>query len=504
LHRNPRGVAAITFTRTTLTAVTAAGLLLSSAVAPVAAAEGDPTELHATVGSILTLPEDDGFNDTALLTVTSDAAATVQPVILDHTDAPLALPELDEVILADADLDGVFSGTLTLSALGLAAGEYSVQVTETTLTDLSTTAPLVIGSGTAVEVTLAATDTFYPYKDDYLDTLKAKVQAYDETETAVPYSGYVSFTAGGVTRKATISSTTGANASALVSVASMALGTGTLLAKVHGNAGANTTVTKPISLLATKLAGVALSKNISTVYPSVDGYQDTVGFTYSATTAGPEYLKATGKVTVSLNGKTVKSWDLVSSKTRTFTWNGLNGGKIVPGKYTVKVSGKGPQGSTSTATIYVNVSSKKLVTKTLTQTLDAGDVYLDFGSYGMDGSCENLSTGKVSCESAEADEDGLALVAVGSTRVPTAVRGAYSASVRVTANVDRLDGPAVLSYYYDGVDGVIDTLYLGNTTLDWMRLETGLEDVYIDFWLADYTSIVVDYYKVEYRYKVLV
>jgi hypothetical protein len=496
------------FARVALTALTAGGLLLSTAVAPAAAADGDPTALTATVSKLLTLPAADGFNDSAVLTVIANGPATVKPVILDDADAALTLPALPELTLTDADEDGTFKGTLalTLTGLGLTAGDYSVRVTETTLTDLTATAPLTIGSGHAVDVTLTSTDAFYPYADRYLDTVKARVTARDETGTAVPFSGYVMFNNGQVSKKAAITWAPGDDNFVYISVANLTLGSASLLAKVHGPAGPNTTATKPIALLATKLTTVALAKDVSTVYPVVDGFQDTVGIKFAAHTAGPAYVGVTGEVTISLNGTTVKSWDLVSSKTRTFTWNGLNGGKIVPGKYTVKVSAKGPQGSSRSAIMYVNVSNKKLVTKTLIKVLDAPGVFTAIDLLGTGAACpaESSPTGVVRCKGVDVDESGLSVMALAEVTVPAEVRNAHLASVRVTADTNAVSGVAFWGYSYDGVDGQSAAMPRGASTLDWLRLEKGLSSLDVEFWLGANSSVDVDWFRVEYRYKTLV
>jgi hypothetical protein len=486
-----------------LAAISAGGLVLFGAVAPVAAVDGGPTVLHASVGGGITLPQGDGFRDEAALTVTSDAAITAAAaVLLGESIVNAALPSL---ALTDPDLDGVFSGTIALSELGLAAGEYSVAVTEAAGDGLQATAGLTIGSGHAVDVTLTSKDMLFPFVDGNLDTLEATVQAFDETGTALPFNGQVALTSGEVSRQAAIASPTGAAALTDISATDLPLGTGSLVATVHGPTDPAATASKPIALLATKLGAVGLSKDVSTVYPAADGYRDTVAFSYTATTAGPEYLKATGKVAVSLNGRTVKAWDVISSKARTFTWNGLNGGRIVPGKYTVTVSAKGPQASAKTATIYVNVSAKRLVMKTITQTWDAPSVVDGFDAYGArEGDCSLSKPGVISCDGYDVDDSGNSVRALGSVIVPEPVADAYSASVRVTANTDAVAGDVFWGYGYDDAVGASGRMRRINSTLDWLRLQPDLDLVYVDFWLGKNSSADVDWFRVEYRFKVLV
>ena len=487
--------------RLALTTLSAAGLIVSTAVAPAAAA--DPV-LSASVEGIITLPAADGFKDTATLSISSDTAVTVRPEIVDGTNA--VVKELGDVQLLDGDSNGSFTATVPLQALDVAAGAYTVKVTETVGGIVAATAPLTVGSGKVVWATLAASPKFYPYKDGYLDTLKATVTAFDETDTAVPFSGSVQVKSGTTSRKSNIASPTGAKAFALVSVVGFPSGAGSVVAKVHGPTAVDfTTDPRPVRFDSTRVTTVTVSKNISTVYPADDDYRDTVTFKAVPQTSTGTRLPVTGKVVISLSGKTVKSWSFSTSATKSFTWNGLNAGRIVPGKYTVKVSAKGPQGSTKTAVVDVNVSAKRLVTKAATRYVNAKPVfkgYEDYSASGL-GSCSYDAAEVVWCEAYGLSDDGVALYAYGSFTVPEYVLE-HSASVRVTANVDYVYGDVAWNYYYDDARGVdAELVTRGNNTLDWLKLSKSTRKVYVDFGLADYADVEVDYFKIEYRYKAL-
>jgi hypothetical protein len=71
-------------------------------------------------------------------------------------------------------------------------------------------------------------------------------------------------------------------------------------------------------------------------------------------------LKKGSKVTIKRGSKVIKSWTISSSGAKSFTWNGKDGSKIVPGKYKVTVQAIGPEGSKSKSTT-ISVSNKKLV-----------------------------------------------------------------------------------------------------------------------------------------------
>jgi hypothetical protein len=500
--RRAHRTAAAPIARLAATAAAAIGLL-STSVVPASAADAVPTTLAAAMSRPITLPAADGYRDDAVLTVTSDAAITVSGRIEDANSSTVGSP-LADIPLTDPEADGTFSGTLTLQALELPAGQYTVRLSEKDAATVETTTPLIIGSGEVVQATLSAPATAFPYKDGQFDSVQAKVKAYDETGTAVPYSGVVQVKSGTKTTQAAIASPTAVTASATVSVLGLPLGAGTVVAKVHGNTGADfTTDARAITLLSTKVASVSVSKSVSTIYPAVDGYRDSGSFTVTPVSSTGTTIPVTGTVNIYYGTKLVKSWALTSSKAKTFTWNGLYGGKLVPGTYTVKVSAKGPEASAKTASTTVNVSKKKLVTKTWSKLIDAADIIDEYEWYGEQTSgCFLLTGGKIGCEGADG-VDAVSLYAYGGGKIPDAVRSSVSASVRVTANVDHLDGNAAWGIAYKGTDGKWGYLAKGNSTLGWMSIKAGTTHLYIDFWLDEYTDIIVDQYLVEYRYKVL-
>jgi hypothetical protein len=502
-----------------LAVTTAGALLLGSAVAPVAAAAGYATVLNATVGNPLTLPDGDGFKDLTLLTVTANAGATVQPEIVDESNAKVG-PDLAPLTLTDPEADGSFRGTvsLTLTAITLPAGDYTVRVSETAPGGLATTAPLRIGSGHAKNVALAASDTFYPFTDGYRDTLKVRVTATDETDTAVPFDGYVLAQSGTVSRKVRIASTTGATPYVYVSVAGMPVGTASVFSKVHGNAGPNaTSATKPLTFLPTELTATTLAKSAYTIYPAVDGYGDTGSLSVTMQTSTGTTIPLTGSIKVLLNNTVVKAWSVTSSAKKTVTWNGLNGGKIVPGPYEIRVAVKGPQGVTHRVTDWVNVSKEKLVTKTLTQTVNAGKVLTEHETSGeIPGTCQTFSDGVVGCTGKDAAVHSYATTVKGTIQVPSAVRYALFASAVVTVNIDSFEGGTGWGAYwcleepneYLGClnmgDGEFEDLHgRGDSTISRFTLKRGLPEIDVRMWLAEETSVFVDYFTIEYRYKVL-
>ena len=238
------------------------------------------------------------------------------------------------------------------------------------------TTPITVGSGEIDDVSLSlSASSILTWTKGTPRSTTATVSAKDETGLKVPFTGNVVASVGGKTSTVSVTSTTGAAAKAVFSASKLALGTGTVVATVNGANGSQLiSDAAKLKVVQTAVTSVALSAPHSTVYPAHDGYIDSLKFTVTPKTTRTSSFPSTGKVTITRNGKTVKSWTLTSSKVWAATWDGKVDGKIVPGTYSVKVSLKGPEGHTQTATKTVTVDSGKLMTKTKTITYKASSV----------------------------------------------------------------------------------------------------------------------------------
>jgi hypothetical protein len=132
-----------------------------------------------------------------------------------------------------------------------------------------------------------------------------------------------------------------------------------------------------ISLSKTAVTAVSASRTNSTVYPSKDGYKDSTSITVDiqSSLGGEKNLSLTrgSKVSVTKGSRVVKSWTITSSGTKSFTWDGKDRGRVVPGKYRIVVQANGPEGS-KTASANISVSSKKLVSVKKTTTYKASSL----------------------------------------------------------------------------------------------------------------------------------
>lgn len=133
-------------------------------------------------------------------------------------------------------------------------------------------------------------------------------------------------------------------------------------------------ITAPASAAPISLESIVAERSIGvptvtaaypSVYPASDGFRDSVVLTATIPSlSGPsvvEELLGGSKLVVKLGTSVVKEWALTQTGTRNFTWNALNGGRIVPGTYTIVLTAIGTDSTTRTASTSVIVSSKKLV-----------------------------------------------------------------------------------------------------------------------------------------------
>ena len=108
------------------------------------------------------------------------------------------------------------------------------------------------------------------------------------------------------------------------------------------------------------LTALHVTPSVTTVYPAKDGYVDTVTFRLSGTTSDGQQHAANGTATLTFGSSTVASWPIRATNDA-IVWNGLKGGKVVPGRYrfTAQI---GDTTAVVSGSESVVVSAKKLAT----------------------------------------------------------------------------------------------------------------------------------------------
>lgn len=487
----------------TATAGLALGALIVGAGATPAFAAPSAT-IAVTGGTLVTLPGNDGFNDSTNYTVTSDQQLAVDVALYRGS----TLVESITTGTALGEGSGAFTTTVGFDLGSIPAGTYTVRASASEDETVTDDTPLTVGSGVATKTTIAlSTRDLYPYPDNYKDDVVVSVTSRDETGTTLPIRGTITAAAGATSR---VSFDTGAAGTVkrTVHIDGLKPGSATISTAVYGPAGGMGRASTKLTLKSTKLTGVSLSRSESTVYPSKDGYLDTTKITVSAKSTTGKTVSTRGTVTITHKGTTVASWKVGSSKAKTLTWNGKKKGKVVAGTYTVTAKLTGPEGTAVTKKTSITVSARKLESRTTSAWKDADDVlesYLALDYYG-DGYC-GTDSGSVLCYGYDTYYgDGLSIFSYGYLKVPSDVRASAryrTPTIRLTTDVDDLSGSAAWGYSNPEGAGKTGTLRTGEHKLGWLKLDKGEKKTLVSIGLGDSSDLKLDRFKVEYKYYVL-
>lgn len=488
----------------------ALSLALVGAGAPTMAEETTPEpETLLTLSdpkAVLSLPAGDGVRDSASFALAADSATTVSIDIVGQ-DGSTVLSSLAPISLTETAL----TANVTVNVAGLPAGLLSVKATP--VLGAPVFSPLRVGSGKPTKATVSLNPrTIHTWSGSSARSTVATVSAVDETNLAIPFTGTVTAVVGSAKYSVAVASPRGAAATATIPASKLKAGSGKVTASVTANGGKATSSAASLTVRATAIASTKVARSTSVVYPTKDGYKDSVKLTATSTTTTGSAIPVTGTVKIlNSKGKTVKTWKLSSSKTWSGVWNGKTGSRVVYGKYTVKTSLKGPEGATRTASTTVQVKKGKLVSKSLKTTVKANKIltaYIDLGDWDYNDCWQNYYVlGDIFCDGDDSI-DGLSLMASGTRTVPTAVVNAQKyggAKVRITAKVSSLYGDAAWGYAPVGKDlsrsaAIRST---GNTSPGWLSLPATTKKLDVLLGLGEYSFVGIQTFTVEYSYKVL-
>ncbi|RIX26542.1 hypothetical protein [Amnibacterium setariae] len=294
----------------------------------------------------------------------------------------------------------------------------------------------------------------------------------------------------------------------VVRVPTTALAAGDWTATVTTTDGASAAATFRVQRLVAAITGLSVRRSLPTVYPVRDGYRDAVVFTVRPTVAGPRSARVTGTARLARAGRTAKSWTLHAGDNR-LTWNGRTSRGVQPGRYTLTVAARGPQGAARTVRSSVVVSPKRLVTRTATTTRTAAAVLTRWQSYdgtGDAGQCGSLIDDVLCRTGTAVDGAPYAAVVGGSVSVPKAVRAATALGrpeLRVAVQASRLDGRATLAYGV-GSGHTTRTAARGTTTGKTIRWSGNPASASVFVGVGDATSIALHRFVLTFRYRALV
>lgn len=452
--------------------------------------------------STLTLPAGDGVRDVAEVRVRSNLPTSASLSVEDAVGNQLA--DLGALEFTQTQL----VHTVSIPVEGLTAGSLSLKV-ETVDGQADGYASLTVGSGKPMSVSLGLSrSTVETWKSSPIRRTTAIVSARDETGMLVPFSGKVVTKVGGKSVTQKLQSSSGSAVSTNIDGSALTIGKAAVVAIVTGSGVSKTSRSLSLLVRDVSVQKVKVARSVATVYPVKDGYVDSVKLSVSASTSTGKSVAATGSVKITRAGKTVKSWNLKSSKPWSATWNGRVGSKVVPGTYKVAVALKGPQGATKTTSATIKVVGDKLVTKTTSKTISAASAFPRYSTYDLldEGYCLT-SAGRISCIGFDAYyTDSLSLFAYGSSAIPADVRKAAKhggVKVRATLDADFRDGVVVWGYGTNGNNSKIIEMKSGRSSAGWVSVPQRDTRLNLSAGLGEYSYFGASTVKIEYKYRVL-
>ena len=396
------------------------------------------------------------------------------------------------------------------------SGLYELRAFNTATSDLIAATNFIISDGETQSFTLK-TDAkqYFPYRDGYRDSIVVTASALGLFGEPVPMlNGRAGLK---LSSTASTSKSCPLSTPALTSVScqlNLDAGKYASSARVsltfndlRGTPVVTSMETVAVSINKTAVSSISVSRNNSTVFPSKDGYKDSTKITIRVnSTFGADRalkLKKGSKVTIKRGSKVIKSWTISSSGAKSFTWNGKDGSKIVPGKYKVTVQASGPEGSKSKSTT-ISVSKKKLVSVKKTTQYKGSKFLKYYQSFDSTACTINSGTGE-----AIIDTWSLAAFCYGSVSLPKDAKHEYgaisvSAALRVTDNRSSLCFNDTFLYILTGSSSAPTKTICSNGTVKASgRVDKSRRNIEIGVYAARYETFRVKSVTVTFNYKTL-
>jgi alpha-tubulin suppressor-like RCC1 family protein/secreted trypsin-like serine protease len=285
-------------------------------------------------------------------------------------------------------------------------GVYELRAIHAETSNLIASAPFIISDGETHSFTLTTdAKNYFPFRDGYLDSILVTASALGQFGEQVPMldgrAGLRLSSSASTSKSCSLPSLSIGPASCRLSLDQGKYSNSAFVSvsfKDLRRANVNTAATRSaVTIRKTAVSAISVSRDNSTVFPSKDGYRDSAKITIrvNSTLGGDRRISLSkgSKVTIKRGSKVVKSWNLSTSGVRAFTWNGMDGSRIVPGRYQIAVQAIGPEGS-KTTTANIEVSGKKLVSVEKTTTYKASSLLRSYVSYDSTACTINTQTGE--------------------------------------------------------------------------------------------------------------
>lgn len=388
----------------------------------------------------LTMPVNDGYNESATITIESPTARTVNFDLKNSLDGSVYTSVQNLALTAGSS---GYSATVTVPAVNensvtLGVGSHTFTIA-TVGSSGTLTGNVKVGSGKVTKVVLNALNStsVYPLDDDLRDTVDVRIATTDETGTQVGATGsiWASCSPSGTPATAFAGTSTSpavvtfdfsnyAKASCYLKATAT-----TSLAVVQATDA--TSANLSIFLKDTGVSSIAVNRSVPTVYPAIDNYRDSVDFTVHVITTPDTPIRTGATATIKLGTKVVKRWYIPNSGDLSVSWNGKYGTSVVEGTYNFIVSATGTEGPAAIKSVPIVVSKKKITWTSLTKTYTAAEMFSRYRDNDLfsRGLCSTTNSTLI-CKAAGADLDTtgqyLGIISRGTVSVPTEVVKSYS------------------------------------------------------------------------------
>jgi subtilisin family serine protease len=324
----------------------------------------------------VTLPLNDSYQDTVSVSFDTGSNETAYVSILNSLGNDTLI--LNQAVTPVARTSSTFRGQATITPIGLEAGSFTIHVTQG---DRTLGKDLVVNSGKLATIKISKSSDVYPYKDGYKDSATITVTGKDSLGNIVPVKGKITLNKIPITLTST-------KQTATWDWSKIPKGTHNVVVSGEGYVSGPTISAQTQIVVGASVASRAtISRSSSSVYPTKDGYLDTVALTFSVATSTGKAVPGSAAVTILQGTKKIQSWAfsglvLGPGKSKSVSWNGKVSGKVVPGAYKAEFSYKSSENgkivkAVTNITVGASIASRATISRSTATVYPTNDGYLD-------------------------------------------------------------------------------------------------------------------------------
>lgn len=332
----------------------------SGAVATVSVHDFALTGVTGPAATTYLAPLPDGVLDNVVVNVTAHTYGDIPVTSTGQAD----LKDGSGTVLQSFPLTDLVQ-THMISIIAPPLGVYSLVVSLTSQGQTTSAAFPVSSVQTALTAASVKANfaTVFPFIDGVRDSVKISMSSTTSVKVPVPVTGSVTVKSGSstVTTIPVSTSTQVVSWNGRVN-GKVVPGVYSISARIKAAEGNwQQAPVQSVTVMQTVTGAPSVTMPYTTVYPSHDGYRDTLPITASAKLNTGATGAGSVVVVVKSGSSSIQKWTYNRTGAHVSNWNGKRGSAISPGKYSIIVTAKGPEGASKTVTKSVIVSPKKLV-----------------------------------------------------------------------------------------------------------------------------------------------